>query len=122
MAHYILNSAASRDRTAELLLAGRWEVAAEEPHRDALAAGDLALVYVAAPARVFVGRAELAGTVPGGVALGAVEVWDAPVRMDVVLLRLDPSAKAKADFDLGVVRITEHEYDTVLAVAAEQQP
>jgi hypothetical protein len=42
--------------------------------------------------------------------------------MNVVLSRLDRSAKAKADFEVGVVRITEHEYETVLAVAGEHAP
>jgi hypothetical protein len=39
--------------------------------------------------------------------------------MNVVLSRLDPSAKAKADFETGVVRITDHEYETVLGVARQ---
>jgi hypothetical protein len=38
--------------------------------------------------------------------------------MDIVLSSLDPSAKARADFEAGVVRIIAHEYETVLAVAA----
>jgi hypothetical protein len=40
--------------------------------------------------------------------------------MNLVLSRLDPAAKARADFDAGVVLITAHEYETVLAVAAER--
>ncbi len=59
------------------------------------------------------------GDSPSGVLLSEVEEWDRPVLMDAVLSRLDASAKAKADFDAGVVRITEHEYETVLTVAAE---
>jgi hypothetical protein len=96
-----------------------WDVAADEPHRGALAAGDLVLIYLGAPEREFIGRAELEhpdGSA-SGVVLAHVEEWDRPVPMNVVLSRLDPSAKAKADFDTGVVRITEHEYETVLAVA-----
>jgi hypothetical protein len=130
--YYILN-AALREQAAELLRLGLWGVDADEPHGDALAPGDLVLVYLGAPDREFIGRAELASTVhawtqtearvyPGnasnGVSLARVEQWDPPVRMNVVLSRLDPSAKAKADFEVGVVRITEHEYETVLAVAA----
>lgn len=117
MAHYILNCV-TRDAAAEMQ-AGIWEIDAGEPHREALAAGDLALVYVAAPVREFVGHAEIASAADaGGVALAHVETWDPPVPMSAVLASLDPSAKAKADFDAGVVRITEHEYETVHALAA----
>ena len=38
--------------------------------------------------------------------------------MNTVLSRIDPAEKAKADFEVGVVRITTHEYETALAVAA----
>jgi hypothetical protein len=116
-----------------LLQVEMWGIDADEPHRDALAAGDLVLIYLGAPKREFIGRAELASAVhawtpseaqvyPGdsssGVLLARVEEWDAPVPMNVVLSRLDPTAKAKADFEVGVVRITAHEHETVLAVAA----
>jgi hypothetical protein len=123
VAYYILNVAdADRERAAELLRAGKWGVDADELHGEALGAGDLALVYLGAPRREFIGRAELASPVDAarGVLLTHVEEWDPPVLMDVVLSRLDPSAKARADFDTGVVRITEHEYETVLALAAGQ--
>lgn len=145
MAYYILNyvpgEGAQRrttpERAAELLRVGMWGIDPVEPHRDALAAGDLVLVYLGAPKREFVGRAELASAVhgwtpaeavvypgdsAGGVRLAHVEEWDAPTPMSTVLSRLDSSAKAKADFETGVVRITEHEYETVLAVAAERAP
>jgi len=141
LAYYILNAftgeAGLRERAADLLRLGMWGVDADEPHRDALAAGDLVVVYLGAPDREFIGRAELASAVhawtpteaqvyPGasssGVSLARVEEWGRPVPMNVVLARLDPSAKAKADFEVGVVRITEHEYETVLAVAGEHAP
>jgi hypothetical protein len=139
--YYILNAftgeAGLRERAAELLRLRMWGVDADEPHRCALAAGDLVVVYLGAPDREFIGRAELASAVhawtpteaqvyPGasssGVSLARVEEWGRPVPMNVVLSRLDPSAKAKADFEVGVVRITEHEYETVLAVAGEHAP
>jgi hypothetical protein len=112
-----------------------WGVGAEEPHRDALAPGDLALVYLAAPERKFIGRAELVSVVhdwtpseeqvypgdsPGGVLLAQVEEWDPPVPMSTVLSQIDQSAGARADFEAGVVRITADEYTTALAVAAER--
>jgi hypothetical protein len=141
LSYYILNAftgeAGPRERAAELLRIGMWGVDADEPHRDALAAGDLVVVYLGAPDREFIGRAELASAVhawtpteaqvyPGasssGVSLARVEEWGRPVPMNVVLSRLDRSAKAKADFEVGVVRITEHEYETVLAVAGEHAP
>jgi hypothetical protein len=145
MAYYILNSvtgeaaqrSALRERAAEFMRIGMWGVDVDEPHRDALAAGDLVLIYLGAPEWEFVGRAELASAVhpwtpsearvyPGeassGISLAQVEEWDPPVPMNIVLARLDPSAKARADFEAGVVRITVHEYETVLAVAAEREP
>jgi hypothetical protein len=119
MAYFIFNTT-DRGEAADFLAAGKWQVAADEPHREALAAGDLALIYIAAPERVFIGRAELASdATPDGVTLAQVEEWKPPVAMNVVLSRLDANAKAKADFDVGVVQIIEHEYETVVAIAAE---
>ena len=45
-----------------------------------------------------------------GVLLAQVEEWDPPVPMQIVLSNLEPTAKARADFEAGVVRITAHEY------------
>jgi hypothetical protein len=102
-----------------------WGVDADEPHRDALAAGDLVLVY----------RAELASAVhdwtpseaqlypgdsPGGVSLAQVEEWDPPVPMNAVLSQMDPAENARADFETGVVRITANEFETALAVATRR--
>ena len=112
-----------------------WGVGADEPHRDALAPGDLALVYLAAPERKFIARAELASAVhdwapseqqvypgdsSGGVLLAHVEEWDPPVAMSAVLSQIDRSAGARADFEVGVVWITADEYETAIAVAAER--
>ncbi len=131
MAHYLFNFVGG-DAT-EFLRLGMWGVEADEPHRSALAAGDLVLVYLAAPERKFIGRAELAsaahdwtqseaqaypGDSPGGVLLAQVEAWDPPVPMSTVLAQIDPSETARADFEAGVVRITAGEYETALAVAA----
>ena len=108
---------------------------AGEPHSSALSPGDLVLIYVAAPAREFVGRAELASVVhdwtpseaqvypgdsPGGVLLTHVDEWDPPVPMDAVLSRID-SEYAKGDFETRVVRITDIEYDAALDAAAEHE-
>jgi hypothetical protein len=110
-----------------------WGIDADEPHRNALAAGDLIFVYLGAPERTFIGRAELASAVhdwtlseahvyagdsPGGVVLAQVEEWDPPVAMSTVLSQIDPAENARADFEAGVVRITANEYETALAVAA----
>jgi hypothetical protein len=110
-----------------------WGIDADERHRDALAAGDLVLIYLGAPEREFIGRAELASAAhdwtpseaqvyPGdsrsGVLLAQVDEWDPPVPMNAVLSQIDPAEKAKADFHAGVVRITANEYETALAVAA----
>jgi hypothetical protein len=141
VAHYLFNLVQGdgakgpepRRQAAEFLRVRMWGVDADEPHRGALAAGDLALIYLGAPERKFIGRAELGSAVrdwtpseaqmypgdsPGGVVLAQVEAWDPPVPMDSVLSQIDPAEKAKADFDVGVVRITAGEYGTALAVAA----
>jgi len=98
--------------------AGRWDVAADEAHRDALAAGDLVLLYLGAPERELIGRAEVASVVhDGGVLLAQVEEWDPPVPMSSVLAQI-ASPLARADFDVGVVEITADEYQTAVSVAA----
>ena len=141
VAHYLFNSVeedaakgpALREQVAEFLRVRMWGVDGDEPHRHALAPGDLVLIYLGAPEREFVGRAELASAVhdwtpseaqvypgdsPSGVLLAQVEEWDPPVPMETVLSQIDPAENAKADFQAGVVRITAHEYETALAVAA----
>ena len=145
MAHYIFNfvkadsatEPALREHATAFLRARMWGIDAGERHRSALAAGDLVLIYLGAPAREFIGRAELASAVhdwtaseaevypgdsPSGVLLTAVEDWNPPVPMNAVLSQIGPSEKAKADFEWGVVRITAHEYETALAVAAGRAP
>lgn len=136
MAYYIFNViGGDATQPTRLLRSKMWAVRAEEPHSDALAPGDQALVYLAAPTRMFIGRAELASPVhdwtvaevqvhPGssrcGVSLAEVEEWDPPVPMRTVLSRVDQSAGARADFEVGVVRITEEEFVTALSVAVDR--
>jgi len=117
-----------------------WGVGRDERHRDTLAAGDLALIYLATEAE-FIGRAELAtavhdwtpseaeaypGDSPSGVLLAHVEEWDAAVPMDIVVDRIDPTASnplvqanAAAGFRIGVVRITGDEYAAALTLSRE---
>jgi len=139
MAFYIFNFSASqvadtrahREQAIERLRAGAWDIDPNTPHRDALSCGDLALIYVAAPDSVFIGCArldsavqELTGDHAGlrpGVLLSDIEEWDPPVRMETVLGRIGPSDKAKAEFTVDVVRITPHEYETAVTVAAEHR-
>ena len=72
MAHYLFNfvredaapGPALREQATGFLRVRIWGVDADEPHRNALAAGDLVLVYLGAPERKFIGRAELASAVP----------------------------------------------------------
>jgi hypothetical protein len=141
VAHYLFNflsgeaaqQPALREQAAGFLRVRMWGIDADEPHRDALAAGDLVLVYLGAPDRVFIGRAELAsavhdwtpseaqvypGDAPSGVSLARVEEWDPPVPMHAVLSQIDPPGNARADFETGVVRITANEFETALSVAA----
>jgi hypothetical protein len=118
-----------------MLDAGLWGVGTDEPHREALAPGDCALIYLGAPDRVFLGRvvlgsafhrwtADEARVFPGdaaaGVRLASVRRWDPPVPMHAVLAVMDPSQKARADFEIGVVPITATEYETALAVGEPQ--
>jgi len=143
VAHYIFNvvrgdaakRSALREQAAGFLRLRMWGIEADERHRDALATGDLVLIYLGAPERGFIGRAELAsaahdwtpseaeaypGDSPSGVLLAQVEEWDPPVPMSAVLSQIDPAENAKAEFEAGVVRITASEYETALAVAAER--
>ncbi len=143
VAYYLFNSVpgdvanvpAVRRLVAECLAAEMWGIGDDEPHRDALAAGDVALIYLGAPERLLMGRAELASPVRAwttsearacpsgshsGVLLASVEHWDPPVPMETVLQQIDPSEGARADFQVGVVRISLNEYETVRAVAAAQ--
>src|SRR6476659_10019510 len=133
MAHYLFNlSDGDRQRASDLLRAKMWGVGRDERNGEALAPGDLALIYLAAPEAEFIGRAELASAVhdwtpseaeaypgdsPSGVSLAQVEEWDPPVPMDAVLSQIDRSKNARADFETGVVRITATEFETALAVA-----
>ena len=141
VAHYLFNlvggdgaqGAALREQATRYLRIGMWAIGPDERHGSALAPGDLVLIYVGAPIRDFIGRAELAssmhrwtpseaqvcpGDSRGGVRLNDVEEWDPPVPMHTVLSQIDAAENAKADFDTGVVRITTNEYGTALAVAA----
>jgi hypothetical protein len=144
VAHYLFNfvtgdaarGPALREQAAGFLRARMWGIDADEPHRDALAAGDLVL-YLGAHERKFIGRAELASAIhdwtpseaqvypgdsPSGVLLDQVEEWDPPLPMNAVLSQIDTTKNARADFETGVVRITANEYETALAVAAGRAP
>ena len=125
VAHYLFNSvqgdaargSALRELAAGLLSVRMWGIDADEPHHDALAPGDLVLIYLVhdwtpSEAQVYPGAS------PSGVLLAQVEEWDPPVSMKTVLSQIGPSENAKADFQAGVVRITANEYETALAVAA----
>jgi EVE domain len=142
IAHYLLNfSDGDRQQANALLQAKMWGVARHERHRDALAPGDLALIYLPAPEAEFIGRAEVAtavhdwtpseaeaypGDSPSGVLLAQVEEWIPAVPMDAVVQRIDPTASnplvqanAAVGFRAGVVRITADEYEAALALSRE---
>jgi hypothetical protein len=145
VAHYIFNlvrgdaakGSGLREQAAGFLRLRMWGIDEDEPHRNALASGDLVLIYLGAPERELIGRAELASTVhdwtpseaqvypgdsPSGVLQALVEEWDPPVPMNSVLSQIDPVGNAKADFQAGVVRITANEYETARVVAAGRPP
>ena len=54
---------ALREQAAGFLRVGMWGVYADEPHRNALAAGDLILFYLGAREREFIGRAEVVSVI-----------------------------------------------------------
>jgi hypothetical protein len=136
MQHFIFNLAdGDRERAKSFLRAKRWVVSRDERHRDALAPGDLALVFVALT-REFVGRAKLkttfldpmpsdpaaSGPAVSGVLLGDVEDWTSGVPLDVAVRRIDPNGSNPyvqanaAGFRAGVVQITVKEYDIVVSL------
>jgi hypothetical protein len=142
MAHYLFHfSEGDRQQATALLQAKMWGVDRHERHRDALAPGDLALIYVPAPEAEIIGRAELGTAVhtwtpseaeayPGdsqsGVLLADVEEWDRAVPLGTVVQRVDPTASdplvqanAAAGFQTGVVRLTRDEYEAAVALSRE---
>jgi len=139
MKHFIFNLVeGDRERAASFLNAKRWFVGLEERHRDALAPGDLVLVFVTLTSE-FVGRAELetafldpipvdppaSGPAPCGVLLTRTDNWTKGVPLAAAVQRIDPmnsnpyvQANA-AGFRSGVVQITAEEYDKVLSLHDE---
>ena len=136
MQHFIFNLAdGDRELAKSFLHAKRWVVSRDERHRDALAPGDLVLVFVGLT-REFVGRAELestfldpmpsdlvtSGPAVSGVLLGNVEQWPSGVPLDVAVQRIDPTASNPyvqanaAGFRGGVVQITVKEYNIVVSL------
>jgi hypothetical protein len=142
MPQYLFNFADGDREQASLLLRARmWGIGRQERYRDALAPGDLALIYLPAPEAEFIGRAELAtavhdwsaseaeaypGDSPSGVLLSHVEEWDPAVSMATVVQRIDPTASnplvqenAATGFRTGVSRITDGEYENALDLSRE---
>ena len=68
VAHYLFDfvkgdaakGLALREQAARFLRLRMWGIDADERHGNALAPGDLILIYLGAPEREFIGRAELA--------------------------------------------------------------
>jgi hypothetical protein len=143
VAHHLFNFSGDQAEAVACLRARMWGIGADERYRDALAAGDLALIYVPASCGGFIGRAGLATSVhewtsseaeafpgdsPGGVLLSDVERWERAVPMAIVVARVDPTgsnpvvqANARAGFGTGVVRITAGEYEAAVAASREFQ-
>jgi hypothetical protein len=127
-----------REQAAELLEVKLWGIGAKTPNRNSLATGDRVLIYVGAPEYEFVGRAELAspthewsaaeaatysGSFDSGVAFGRAEVWPHPVPMKSVLPQLAlRESNPGARFFSGVVRITQEDYETVVAAGTGKAP
>ncbi len=139
MKYFIFNLVdGDRERAASFLNAKRWVVGREERHRDALASGDLILVFVAVTSE-FVGRAKLetafldpipvdpavSGPAVSGVLLADADAWTSGVPLAVAVQRIDPMGSNPyvqanaAGFRSGVVQITAGEYDKVLSLHDE---
>jgi hypothetical protein len=136
MQHFIFNLAeGDRERAKSFLHARRWLVSREERHRDALAPGDLVLIFVTRTGE-FVGHAELesgfldpmpsdpatSGPAQSGVLLRYAEKWASGVPLDLAVQTIDPKranpyvqANA-AGFRAGVVQVTANEYDIVMSL------
>src|SRR6266550_9168103 len=142
MGHYLFNfSKGDRQQATALVQATMWGVSRQERYRDALAPGDLALIYLPAPEAAFIGRAELAtavhdwtpsqaeayrGDSSSGVLLSHADEWDPAVPMDAFVRRIDPAASnplvqanATAGFRGSVVRIGAAEYENAVALSRE---
>ena len=139
MKHFILNLIeGDQEQAVSFLGARRWMVGHEERHRDALAPGDLVLVFVAVTSE-FVGRAKLktafvdslpvdpaaSGPTVSGVLLTDIDKWTSGVPLAVAVQRIDPMASNPyvqanaAGFRSGVIQITAAEYDKVLSLYDE---
>jgi hypothetical protein len=113
-------------------------VGREERHRDALARGDLVLIFVAATSE-FVGQAKLgtafldplpvdpsaSSQAVSGVVLADAVAWTGGVTLAAAVQRIDPRGSNPyvqanaAGFRSGVVQITAEEYDIVLSLHDE---
>jgi hypothetical protein len=127
-----------REQAAELLQVKLWGIGGKTPNRGSLAAGDRVLIYTGAPEYAFIGHAELAsathewsleeaarypGSFEGGVAFLTAEAWQHPVPMKTVLPQLElKESNPSAHFFSGVVRITQRDYETVVATGTGNAP
>ena len=126
--HYIFNFTRSgaakgrsmREQAAELLNVKLWGIGEKAPNRRRLVPGDRVLIYVGAPESSFIGHAELASEahewspdegarypfgMAGGVAFKEAQTWPHPVAM----------------LFSGVARITERDYEAVVAAGIGDQ-
>jgi predicted type IV restriction endonuclease len=129
-----------REQAGDLLSAELWGIGEKTPHREGLGEGDHALIYVGAPEQAFVGTADLLagvhewtaeeksrypheGTFTEGVSFKEVTFWPHPVPIKTVLPTLALyKTNPKAQFRAGVVRITEGDYQAVVAAATGKIP
>lgn len=146
MAHYLFNFSRKgaakgrslREQAQELLRLKLWGIGAKTPNRGSLAVGDLVLIYTGAPEYAFIGHAELAsathewlaeeaarypGSFEGGVAFLTAEAWEHPVPMKTVLSQLElKESNPSAHFFSGVIRITQRDFETVVAAGTGKAP
>jgi Type I restriction enzyme R protein N terminus (HSDR_N) len=144
--HYLFNFTRSgsakgrsmREQAAELLNEKLWGIGEKAPNRRSLGPGDRVLIYVGVPESAFIAHAELdsnahvwtpeeAARYPadmvGGVAIREAEVWPHPVSMKTVISQLNLfETNPQGRFFSGVARITQRDYELVVAAGTGAQP
>lgn len=146
MAHYLFNFTRRnaekgrrlRDQATELAEVRLWGIGEKAPNRTALAQGDRVLLYVGAPENEFIGHVVLAsgahewtpdeaarypGDMASGVAFSEVSLWQHPLALRTAMPGLDlETTNPKALFFSGVTKITQRDYESIVAAGAGAPP
>jgi hypothetical protein len=146
MGHYLFNFTRRnaekgrplRNQAAELAALKLWGIGEDAPNRGSLLAGDRVLLYVGAPEKEFIGQAVLAsgahpwtsdegscypGGMTSGVAFSEVDLWEHPLSLQAAMPGLDlEKTNPKALFFSGVTKVTQHDFQAIVAAGAGAAP